>query len=65
MAVVILMSDVCCLHAQCFQKLKKLIKTEDDGDVCSNHCSISNDVQSDDEVVIVDKSSLIMWCPTW
>jgi len=43
--------------------MKKFIKTEDDGDVLSNHCSISSDVQSDDELVIVDKSSLFMWHP--
>lgn len=43
--------------------MKTFIKTEDGGDVLSNHCSISNDVQRDDEVVIVGKSSLFMWCP--
>jgi hypothetical protein len=50
-----LMADPCNL------KLKKVIKREDGGDVCSSQCSTGNEVRSDDKVVIIDKPSLITW----
>jgi hypothetical protein len=31
------------------------------GDACIGHCSISNGVQSDDEMVLLNRTLLIMW----